>query len=612
MVILKDNVRLGGARESDILLSFFIQCVYKVVFSSQLSRRSTLPKDDRCCSEHIYIMASRRVLKEREIISFLTQEDEIPDDGSDSEMEDHVSEDDIQSDTDDEYIDDVIDESLNTSTPPDDTSTSPNETSTSDDTSTPSENTIHDHRIVIPPHRVIRELVQWTNVEMLKKRTDSMTSATFADTNPTEIKAFIGILTLSAAMKDNHLSTVELFDSSFTGSRYVAVMSRDLFDFIVRCLRMDDKTLRPARRQQDPFIPVRKVWDLFLAQCKMNYSPGSNVTIDEQLLGFRGRCPFRMYIPNKPTKYGIKIPMMNDSGTNYMINAMPYIGKATNTNGLPQGEYYLKELSRPIHGTNRNITCDNWFTSIPVSKSLLAEPCKLTIVGTVRSNKREIPEELKNTRSRPVGTSMFCFDGPLTLLSYKPKPSKMVYMLSSCDEGAVINPTTGKPEIIMFYNQTKGGVDTFDQMCSSMSCCRKSNRWPMTMFYGILNIAFINSYVIYTHNVLSKQEKPLNRREYMKRLSTELSKPWMRSRLEIPTLSRRLRENIENILPQTNQEASQETEEEPPAKCILKKEQIEKFSPDVQSVGLEDSDSASVSDVASVCSAATTPEGPGC
>ncbi|CAB3250198.1 unnamed protein product [Arctia plantaginis] len=161
----------------------------------------------------------------------------------------------------------------------------------------------------------------------------------------------------------------------------------------------------------------------------------------------------------------------------------------------------------------------------------------------------------------------------------------MVYMLSSCDEGAVINPTTGKPEIIMFYNQTKGGVDTFDQMCSSMSCCRKSNRWPMTMFYGILNIAFINSYVIYTHNVLSKQEKPLNRREYMKRLSTELSKPSMRSRLEIPTLSRRLRENIENILPQTNQEASQETEEEPPAKvrryynlCTTKKKRMSKMT----------------------------------
>jgi len=28
--------------------------------------------------------------------------------------------------------------------------------------------------------------------------------------------------------------------------------------------------------------------------------------VDEQLLGFRGRCGFRMYVPNKLVKYGIK------------------------------------------------------------------------------------------------------------------------------------------------------------------------------------------------------------------------------------------------------------------------------------------------------------------
>lgn len=127
-------------------------------------------------------------------------------------------------------------------------------------------------------------------------------------------------------------------------------MSRNRFHFLIRCLRRDDKTLRPPGRREDPFIPFGKIWDLFIAQCRMNYSPGSHVTIDEQLLGFRCRCPFRMYIPNKPSRYGIKIPMMCDSGTKYMINAMPYIGKATNTNGLPLGEYYVKELSQPIHG----------------------------------------------------------------------------------------------------------------------------------------------------------------------------------------------------------------------------------------------------------------------
>lgn len=172
---------------------------------------------------------------------------------------------------------------------------------------------------------------------------------------------------------------------------------------------------------------------------------------------------------------------------------------------LPHGEYYVKELTKPLHGTNRNVTCDNWFTSVPLAKSLLREPYKLTLVGTIRSNKREIPEQMKNTRSRAVGTSMFCYDGPLTLVSYKPKPSKMAYLLSSCDEQGTINQATGKPEMIIFYYQINGGVDTFDQMCCSMSCSRKTNRWHMAVFYGMLNLSFVNSYVIYCHNVMLKK-----------------------------------------------------------------------------------------------------------
>lgn len=581
-------------------------------------------------------MTSRLQLSDDAISRLISENEENEHDGhqeSDSETEDHVSEDDTQSDFEDELIDTEIPEELDATqnegniSPP-----ASLEPTGSSDTSR------RDRRIIIPRRRVIRgknqhcwstakgqsrgrisainiirtnrgparmcrnicdpilcfnlfvtdeivdEIVRWTNVEISVKRRDTMTKATFRDTSVTEVRALLGILTMSAALKDNHLSTDELFDSSFSGTRYVAVMSRDRFDFLIRCLRFDDKSIRPSLRHEDPFIPIRKLWELFISQCKLNYTPGEHVTIDEQLLGFRGRCPFRMYIPNKPNKYGIKIPMLCDSGTKYMLNAVPYIGRATNTNGLPQGEYYVKELSRPLYGTNRNITCDNWFTSVPLAKSLLQAPYKLTLVGTIRSNKREIPEELKNTRSRSVGTSMFCYDGCLTLVSYKPKPSKMVYLLSSCDEEGVINPATGKPEIIMYYNQTKGGVDTFDQMCSSMSCSRKTNRWPMTMFYGILNMTFVNSYVIYCHNILAKGEKPLSRREYMKKLSTQLSEPWMTERLEAPTLPKRVRDNIINILPDPVIQNSADDEEEPPAKkrrycafCTSKKKRMSKM-----------------------------------
>lgn len=190
-----------------------------------------------------------------------------------------------------------------------------------------------------------------------------------------EVWALIGILTLTAVMKDNHLSADELFNASFSGTRYVSVMSRERFDFLLRCLRMDDKSLRPTVREQDAFIHVRKIWEIFINQCRLAYVPGTNLTVDEQLLGFRGRCPFRFrYIPNKPNKYGIKCPMICDSSTKYMVDAIPYLGKSTKTNGLPLGEFYVKELTKSVHRANRNITRDNWFTSISLAKNLLQTP----------------------------------------------------------------------------------------------------------------------------------------------------------------------------------------------------------------------------------------------
>ncbi|CAB0033686.1 unnamed protein product, partial [Trichogramma brassicae] len=53
----------------------------------------------------------------------------------------------------------------------------------------------------------------------------------------------------------------------------------------------------------------------------------SQCTVDEQLLNFRGRCLFRVYMKDKPDKYGLKIISLNDSKTAYMIDAVPYLAE---------------------------------------------------------------------------------------------------------------------------------------------------------------------------------------------------------------------------------------------------------------------------------------------
>lgn len=85
---------------------------------------------------------------------------------------------------------------------------------------------------------------------------------------------------------------------------------------------------------------------------------------------------------------------------------------------------------------------------------------------------------------------------------------------------------------------------------------------PMAMFYGLINIACINSYVIYSHNISKKGEKVLNRKNFMKSLSVSLTSPFMKERLQVPTLKRHLRDDISNIVSRSGSSSQQEVPEE--------------------------------------------------
>lgn len=394
-----------------------------------------------------------------------------------------------------------------------------------------------------------RTIIVHTNEQAQRMRANyKELKSTTSNVTMEELDAFLGILLFSAVMKDNHLPSRSMFDSTLCGSRYRAVMSRERFEFLLLAIRFDDKDTRQERSNEDPLAPIRDIWDLFVKNCQDNYKPSSYVTIDEQLLAFRGKCRFRMYIPNKPAKYGLKLVMACDTATSYMFNAIPYTGKKTYRGELPIAEYLVKELTKPIHGSNRNLTCDNWFTSIKLAQDLLEPPFNLTYVGTVRSNKREIPAEMKNSKTRPVGTSIFCFDREKTLVSYKPKPNKVVFLVSTMHSNSELNEHTKKPWIIHTYNTTKGAVDTLDQICHNVSCSRKTRRWPLCLFFGVQNIAYVNSYVIYCLNAELQSEKPKNRKNFCLQLCDELVFPHMRTRLRTPTLQRNIRALINGFL----------------------------------------------------------------
>lgn len=103
-------------------------------------------------------------------------------------------------------------------------------------------------------------------------------------------------------------------------------------------------------------------------------------------------------------------------------------------------------LIQPIRKTGRNMTIDNWFTQL--ADELLNQ--KLTLLGTIRKNKIQIPPEFKITKNRPVYSFYFGFCEKKVIVSNKPKNNKILLLLSTMHNDNSIDNTTSaarKPNI---------------------------------------------------------------------------------------------------------------------------------------------------------------------
>ena len=121
----------------------------------------------------------------------------------------------------------------------------------------------------------------------------------------------------------------------------------------------------------------------------------------------------------------------------------------------------------------------------------------LKYVRTLRKNMTEIPPEFLPNNSRAVCSSLFAFNDITTLTSYVPKKNKAVLLISSHHHDSTVESSrNNKPKIILYYNLTKGGVDTLDQLVGSFSCKRKTNLWTFAHFCSMLDNGGYDAYVL--------------------------------------------------------------------------------------------------------------------
>lgn len=88
-------------------------------------------------------------------------------------------------------------------------------------------------------------------------------------------------------------------------------MNRNRFLDLFKIIRFDDKQSRDVRRMNDKLAPVRELFDI-ISQFPCHFIPSMNAVIDEMLSLFRGRCPFKVFMKEKPGKYGMLIRILAD------------------------------------------------------------------------------------------------------------------------------------------------------------------------------------------------------------------------------------------------------------------------------------------------------------
>lgn len=102
--------------------------------------------------------------------------------------------------------------------------------------------------------------------------------------------------------------------------------------------------------------------------------------------------------------------------------------------------------------------------------------------------------------------------------------------------------------MIADYNHTKGGVDEIDKKCSIYSCRRKTRRWPMAVFQRILDMAGINSFVLY--QMSSDRDEKMRRGTFLLNLGRHLVLDHLKIRVYNERLPRELRMTISRVLGQ--------------------------------------------------------------
>ena len=147
------------------------------------------------------------------------------------------------------------------------------------------------------------------------------------DVNNDEMRQFIALQVLTGIVKKPEISQYWSTDAFLRSPIFNEVMPRNRFQSITEFLHFNDNSKYDIHdTTRDRLYKVKPLVEYLVGKFKAAYTPDKNLSIDEQLLLWKGRLGFKQYIPNKGSRFGIKIFSLCEL-SGYLWNSFVYLGK---------------------------------------------------------------------------------------------------------------------------------------------------------------------------------------------------------------------------------------------------------------------------------------------
>ena len=159
-----------------------------------------------------------------------------------------------------------------------------------------------------------------------------------------EIRAFFGVLLIAAALHCQNKAISEMWSTEKPFAVLFLLLSWHKIDLLTYFSLLDLMANQRVviEKQMISLQLFARIWDGFVKNCKKLFEPFEEVTVEKQLVAFRGKCPMRQYMKSKPAR-----------PPTYLYNLQVHTGRLPgNAPEKNQERRVVCDMMKPLFGGN--------------------------------------------------------------------------------------------------------------------------------------------------------------------------------------------------------------------------------------------------------------------